>query len=156
MTLKKRNNNMTDFKLTSEDIDCIKVFEGLRLTAYKAAASERYYSIGYGHYGRDVKRGMRITQEEATELLRRDLVKFEAGVNELGVCRTQGQYVALVDFAFNLGMGSLASSTLLKKIKANAPKDEIRAQFRRWVYCKGKVLRGLVRRREWEAERYFE
>lgn len=146
---------MTNFKLRDEDIDCIKQFEGLRLTAYKAVASEKYYSIGYGHYGRDVAKGMTITEAKAKELLARDLVSFEAGVNELGVCKTQGEYVALVDFAYNCGMKSLRTSTLLKYIKGNTTQLLIARQFMVWVRSGGKVLNGLVKRRQWEAERYI-
>jgi len=142
--------------MTSSDIliSKLKEFEGLRLTAYKPVATERHYTIGYGHYGASVKRGMKITEAEAENLLRRDLVRFEAGVNELNVCKTQGQFDALVDFTFNLGMAALQGSTLLKKIKANAPTSEIQAQFKRWVYSGKTVLKGLVRRREWEAQRW--
>ena len=63
---------------------------------------------------------------------------------------------ALVDFAYNLGVGSLRSSTLLRKIKEGASTEDIQAEFRRWVYANGKVLKGLVKRREWEASRWAE
>lgn len=136
-------------------IERIKDFEGFTSKPYKADKSEQYLTIGYGHYGADVKAGMTVTKEQATQLLHRDLATSEAFVNKLGVCKTQGQFDALVDFAYNLGTGSLASSTLLKRIKARASEKEIRLQFLRWVYCGGKVLPGLVKRRNWEANRFF-
>lgn len=145
---------MTRYELTDTDIDNIKRFEGLSLTAYKADASEKFYTIGFGHYGRDVRKGQKITEAQAVELLRKDLVAFEAGVNELGVCRSHDEYVALVDFAYNLGMNALRGSTLLKYIRQGKTQLLIIREFMRWVHCGGKVLQGLVKRRKWEAERY--
>lgn len=137
-------------------IDALKQFEGLRLRAYKAVKTERYYTIGYGHYGSDVMPGAVITEPEAERLLRLDLQKAERYVNSLGVCRTQGQYDALVDFSFNCGISALAKSTLLKKIRAGAKTADIQAEFRRWNKSGGKVLPGLTKRREWEAKRWAE
>lgn len=137
-------------------IEKLKEFEGFSAKAYKADRSEKYLTIGYGHYGKDVKSGMTVTREQATELLKKDLGTAENYIGRLGVCKTQGQFDALVDFAYNLGCGSLAGSTLLKRIKAKAGEAEIRAQFAKWVYCGGKKLQGLVRRRTWEADRYFD
>lgn len=94
--------------------------------------------------------------EVGTALLRDDLAKAGEGVNALGVCKTQGQYDALTDFTFNLGLGQLKRSTLLKHIKHSAPTRLIQAEFRKWVYAGGKVMPGLVTRRNWEAERFVE
>ena len=63
----------------------IKEFEGLSLKAYKPVKTERYYTIGYGHYGSDVKANQVITEKDAESLLRKDLEKVEAYVNGLGV-----------------------------------------------------------------------
>lgn len=147
---------MTHYQLTKFDIDCIKQFEGFRSKAYKPVPSEKYYTIGYGHYGADVKQGMTITEKRAEELLTKDISKFQSFVNNLGVCTTYPQFAALVDFAFNLGTSALGTSTLLKKIKAGATEKEIRHQFSRWVYSNGTKLPGLVKRRQWEANRYFQ
>lgn len=146
---------MTQYQLIQSDIDCIKQFEGLRTKAYKPVPSEKYYTIGYGHYGADVKPSMVISEQRAEELLRQDIAKFQSYVNNLGVCTTYPQFAALVDFAFNLGETKLQKSTLLKKIKAGAKESEIRYEFSRWVYSNGKKLAGLVKRREWEADTYF-
>ena len=64
-------------KINQEGIDLIKSFEGLRLEAYKALPTEKEYTIGYGHYGSDVKKGMVISQARAEELLKKDLERFE-------------------------------------------------------------------------------
>ncbi|MCD8266220.1 MAG: lysozyme, partial [Prevotellaceae bacterium] len=71
-------------------------------------------------------------------------------------CQTQGQVDALTDFVFNLGIGNLKGSTLLKYITLGKPTADIQKEFERWVYCKGKKLGGLVTRRAWEARRWAE
>lgn len=132
-------------------IEKIKEFEGLKLESYKCPSG--VWTIGYGHT-RGVKKGQKITEAQAAELLVGDLLPVEQYVDALKVCRTQGQFDALVDFAFNLGTGALQRSTLLAKVRCGAPDKEIQAEFRRWVYAGGKVLDGLVKRREWEAHRW--
>ena len=135
-------------------IEKIKAFEGLRLEAYRDAAG--VLTIGYGHTGSDIREGDRISEYWASELLRNDLGATEAAVRRLHVARTQGQFDALVSFAFNLGIERLQGSTLLKVIRKGGSHRQIRHEFRRWVYAGGKKLRGLEERRAWEAERFFE
>ena len=137
-------------------IQKLKGFEGLRLVAYKPTKAERWYTIGYGHSAGDVRAGMRITKEKAEELLRRDLFFVERFVNGIPKVQTQGQFDALVSFAYNVGVGKLKASTLLKKIMHDAPKTEIQKEFLRWATSGGKRLAGLVKRRSWEAERWAE
>ena len=88
-------------------IELIKRFEGCRLTAYKPIEAERYYTIGYGHYGPDIYDGMKITQAQADALLIEDLKKFEDAVRKTNLALTQNQFDALVSFAYNCGAGSL-------------------------------------------------
>lgn len=137
-------------------VEALKRFEGLRTTAYKDAAG--VCTIGYGHI-EGVKRGDKVTEGEAERLLRRDLARFEAFVDGLGVTSRQHCFDALVSFAFNVGCGALEGSTLLKKIRSCAPDAEVRAEFMRWVYAtvagRKRKLPGLVKRRKWEADRYF-
>ena len=133
----------------------IKEFEGLSLKAYKPVKTERYYTIGYGHYGSDVKANQVITEKQAENLLKKDLEKFEAYVNKLDVCKRQGQFDSLVSFSFNLGTAALGRSTLLKYIRANKAEQYIRGEFAKWVNSGGVPLRGLKRRRQWEADRYY-
>ena len=135
-------------------IEQIKVFEGLRLEAYRDAAG--VLTIGYGHTGSDISEGDRISEYWAQELLRNDLGATEAAVRRLHVARTQGQFDALVSFVFNLGIQRLQRSTLLKVIREGGSHHRIRQEFKRWVYAGGKKLRGLERRREWESRRFFE
>jgi len=132
----------------------IKEFEGVKLTAYKPVSTEKYWTIGYGHYGSDVKKGQKITLQKAEELLLGDLKKFADYVNTVPGITKQGQFDAVVDFCFNLGISSFAHSTLRKYIVAKKSDKLIQAQFQRWVYS-GKVkLKGLVKRRAWEAMRW--
>ena len=127
--------------------------EGCRLEAYKDAAGVP--TIGYGHT-KNVRMGDRITQYWAKEMLREDIEEVEWQVKELNVARTEGQLDALVSFAFNLGIGRLTRSTLLKVIRNGGSKAQITKEFKKWVYADGKQLPGLVKRREWEAKRFFE
>ena len=135
-------------------LKALKGFEGLSLTAYEDAAG--VLTIGYGHTGKDVRAGDRISEYWATELLRQDLRTAELAVNKLEVARTQGQFDALVSFVYNLGIGRLSSSTLLKVIRRGGSKKAITREFKRWVYAGGRKLKGLERRRAWEAKRFFE
>jgi lysozyme len=128
-------------------------FEGLRLKAYKDAAGVP--TIGYGHT-HNVRMGDRITSWYAKDLLSEDIAYFEDEVRKLNVVRTEGQLDALVSFSFNLGIDRLKKSTLLKVIREGGSKSQIKREFKRWVYADGKKLRGLERRREWEAKRFFE
>ena len=146
---------MTNFKLQQSDINQIKKFEGLSLRAYKPVPTERFYTIGYGHYGADVKANQVITEKEAESLLRKDLEKFEDYVNNLNVCKRYSEFASLTDFAFNLGTAALGRSTLLKYIRAKKPEQYIREEFGKWVNSKGMRLKGLVIRRQWEADRFY-
>ena len=127
-------------------------FEGCKLTAYRCPAG--VWTIGVGHT-RGVKQGQKITEAQAISLLKGDLLPCENYVNNLGVCKTQGQFDALVDFCFNLGTGALGRSTLLKFIRQGKAEQYIRGEFAKWVKSGGKTLAGLVKRRAWEADRYL-
>lgn len=134
-------------RISQKGIDLIKRFEGLRLNAYRCPAN--VWTIGYGHTV-GVKSGDKITGARAEELLRDDLQIYERGVEacvktEIG----QNQFDALVSFAFNLGVGALQKSTLIKKLNMD---DHIGAagEFPKWCKAGGKVLDGLVKRREAE------
>jgi lysozyme len=131
----------------------LMVFEGLRLQAYVDAAGVP--TIGYGHTY-NVRMGDRISAWYARDLLKDDIAYFEAKVKQLDVARTEGQLDALVSFAFNLGIGRLKKSTLLKCIRQQEPADVIMKEWRRWNKAGGKVLAGLVTRRQWEMLRFFQ
>jgi lysozyme len=132
----------------------IKAHEGKRLVAYRCPAG--VWTIGYGHTSAagapEVKPGMRISQIEADAILARDLEAFEKGVRSLvkGPL-TQGQFDALVSFTFNVGLGALKRSTLLKRLNAGQHKA-VPAELMKWTRAGGRELPGLVRRRRDEAE----
>ena len=89
--------------------------------------------------------------------LKGDIAEAERQVKELNIATTEGQLDALVSFVFNLGIGRLKASTLLKVIREGGSKAQIAREFKKWVYAGGgKRLRGLEKRREWEAKRFFE
>lgn len=144
------------FRASKLLIQKLKEFEGLSLVAYKPTKAERWWTIGYGHSAGDVKEEMIITEEEAEELLKRDLFFVEKFINGIPKVRTQGQFDALVSFTYNVGVGNLKKSTLLKKIMHDAPTAEIQREFMKWVKSGGKQLAGLVKRRRWESERWVE
>lgn len=139
-------------KTSDNGIEFIKKHEGLRLKAYLCPSGKP--TIGYGHT-KGVKLGDVITEEEAEQLLREDLIVVENEINRHNLNLNQNQFDALVSFVYNVGIGNFRSSTLLKKIKANPNDESIANEFKRWVYSNGKRLPGLVKRREEEAELYF-
>ena len=128
----------------------LKEFEGCELTAYIDPVG--ILTIGYGSTGPHVKRGLTITQAEAERLLLADLDRFEQAVERMvGVPLTQNQFDALVSFCYNVGTGSLHSSTLLRKLLAG-DYEGAQGQFARWNRAGGKEMAGLTRRRAAEAE----
>lgn len=140
--------------MTNKGLDLIKNFEGCRLKAYKPVALEKYWTIGWGHYGPDVKEGMTITQQEADNLLKLDVKAYENEVNK--TCKylklNQNQFDALVSFTFNCGAGNLLRLTANK----TRNKDEIAEHIE--AYNKGAggvVLPGLVKRRAAEKALYL-
>ena len=131
----------------------LKEFEGLRKEAYLDAAGVP--TIGYGHT-QGVRMGDVISEYWAEMFLKADLYDVEKQVDSLGMKLNQPQFDALVSFAFNLGFYKLKTSTLLKTIREGGSMHAIKKEFRRWVYAGGKVQPGLVKRREWEARRFFD
>ena len=135
-------------QISNKGLDLIKFYEGLELEAYKCAAG--VLTIGYG-WTHDVKEGDTITEERAEELLREGIVQYENAVDDLvDVPLEQHQFDALVSWVYNLGKANLAASTLLKKVNAQEY-DEVPEQIKRWNKAGGKVLEGLIKRRESEA-----
>ncbi len=137
-------------------------WEGFRLRAYRDAAGK--LTIGVGHLltrselasgklylqGAALRYASGLTKPHVMELLSQDLKEVEAAVNDgVEVDLSQNQFDALVSFCFNVGAGAFLNSTLLKKLNQGAY-EEVPAQLRRWVHCNGKVMPGLVSRREQE------
>lgn len=143
-------------KTSKAGADSIKSREGLRLKAYPdPATGGEPWTIGVGHTGPDVYPGMVISADQADDMLRRDLEKFERGIERLvTVPLTQNQFDALVSLTFNIGLGNFGGSTLLRKLNArdyNGAADEIL----RWNRAAGKVMPGLTRRREAERNQFL-
>lgn len=146
-------------KVSQKGLDLIKRFEGLELKPYKCPAG--IPTIGYGNTyypsGSKVKlTDPVITKEKAEELLKFLLGSYEKSVDSF--CRddiNQNQFDALVSFAYNCGVNNLKSSTLLKKVNANPQDVTIRNEFMKWNKTGGRVLAGLTKRRQAEADLYF-
>ena len=130
-------------------LDLIKHFEGCELYAYKCPAG--VWTIGYGHT-KGVEPGMQITDEDAHNMLVEELVEYESYINKLvTVGLNQNQFDAMVSWVYNLGSANLQASTLLKVLNAGQY-GEVPAQMLRWNKAGGKVLEGLTRRRQAEAD----
>ena len=135
-------------QVTPTGLELIKRFEGFSATPYRCPAG--YLTIGFGHVMQPGEDFSLISQEEAEALLARD-----ARDAEDAVCRfieaplSEGQFDALVSFTFNLGAGALQRSTLRRKLKRHEYLAAS-AEFPRWVYAGGRILPGLVARRQAE------
>lgn len=142
-------------RTSDKGIALIKKYEGCKLTAYKPVSTEKYYTIGYGHYSKNVKQGQTITQAKADELLVEDLRTTEKVVNDLHINFKQQQFDALVSWIFNLGAGNFAVSTFKRKIVNGNADEAIAEEIVKWVNAGGRPLLGLKRRRVDEANMWL-
>lgn len=127
-------------------------FEGCRLEAYQDQGG--VWTIGYGHT-MGVKRGDKCTLLEAQGYLIHDLQEAEHVVQHyVSVPLNQGEFDALVDFVFNLGMYEFINSTLLKLLNKGDYAGAAN-QFDLWDRCGGEVVAGLLRRREAERQEFL-
>lgn len=137
-------------KMTSRGLALVKEFEGFRPTWYRCPAG--VLTVGYGHTG-PLPAGVRapLTEAQASALLSDRLAReFEPGVRAaVKVPLTDGQYSALVSFAYNVGLGNLKKSTLLRKVNGG-DFEGAAAEFGKWTRGGGRALPGLVRRRRAE------
>jgi lysozyme len=146
-------------KASNNCIDLIKQFESFRSKPYLCPANVP--TIGYGSTryadGRKISlTDLLMSEEQAIELLRKTLSQYELAVDAYCVDSiNQNQFDALVDFAYNCGNGNLKYSTLLKKVNRNPNDITIADEFLKWNKGNGKVLKGLVARRQAEANLYF-
>jgi lysozyme len=143
-------------KVSDKGIKLLHQFEGCKLTAYLCPA--KVWTIGYGNTfyldGKPVQEGDTITQDEAQDLFKNILVNFEnCVVKALGKTKVnQNQFDALVSLSYNIGCGNFRKSSVLRLTVANPNDPAIPNAFLMWNKIKGKVSRGLTRRREAEAE----
>lgn len=134
--------------INSAGLALIKEYEGLRLEPYKDTGC--IWTCGFGHT-KGVTEHTHCTPEIAEAWLESDLQEAEEAVSHLVSVRlTDNQFAALVSFAFNLGRGALAKSTLLKKLNEGGY-ELVPACIKSWVFDNGKLIPGLVRRRNAEA-----
>jgi lysozyme len=131
-------------------------FEGCDLTSYPDPGTRGApYTCGWGHTGKDVTKGMTITQAQADAWLKSDLNNAAMTVNAtVKVPLTQNQFDALCDFVFNVGAGNFIASTLLRLLNAGNYADSA-VQFDRWNLAAGNVLQGLVKRRIAERQLFM-
>ncbi len=131
----------------------IKYWEGCRLTAYKPVKGEKYWTIGWGHYGPDVKQGRTITQAQADAMLKRDLIGYENNVMKFHAKYhwNQNEFDALVSFAYNTGS--------IDKLVKNGKRSRVEIAEKILEYNKGaggKELEGLKKRRQAEWELFLQ
>lgn len=136
-------------------MDFIEAWEGCRLQAYKCPAG--IWTIGVGHT-KDVTEHDEITYEQARELLRQDVEEVKRGLAPfVNVHVTEGQFVALVSLAFNVGVSYVVHQCpkLMRAVNAGDDEEEAARQFLDVNKANGKVLPGLTRRRQAEAKLYL-
>lgn len=141
---------------TTQALNLCKVFEGFSAKPYLCPAN--VWTIGYGstYYenGRKVTpNDLPVTKERAEELLRYEIAHtYLPGVLRYcpNLAAHPGPLNAAVDFVYNLGVGRLQTSTLRRRLVAE-DWDEARSELRKWVRGGGRILPGLVKRREAEC-----
>ena len=157
-------------KVSAELIKLVKHHEGVRTRPYRCPAL--LWTVGVGHVidpthttvKFDERRNLpipegwdrQLTMGEVDALLAQDLARFERGVARLcpSAVNHQGQFDALVSFAFNVGLGNLQRSSL--RMKHNRGEFEDAAdEFMKWSKAGGKILKGLVNRRLDEQRLYL-
>ena len=136
-------DSTADKNISSNGVVLIKSFEGFSRVACKALPTEKYLTIGYGHYGKDVKPNQTITEAEAVKLLVKDLRGFVAKVNKYNrqYGFTQNEFDALVSFCYNVGnIDGLTKN-------GTRTKAQIADRFLAYSYSGGKFIKGLYNRR---------
>jgi len=146
-------------EISNECLNLVKQFEGFFSKPYLCPANVP--TIGYGSIlyenGKKVTlQDAPISEQRALELMRWELNKKAIEVDAMtSDAVNQYQFDALVSFAYNCGSNALKGSTLLKRVNENPNNLTIRTAFLMWVKADGKTLKGLVNRRNAEADLYF-
>ena len=138
-------------KISENGLNLIIAFEGFCPKATKAVKTEKYYTIGYGHYGKDVDENQTITKDEALLLLKKDMKRFETKVMKYDYCYnfTQNEFDALVSFAYNVGNIDQLTA------KGTRTKEEIADAMLLYIKSGGNVLDGLRKRRIRERDLFL-
>lgn len=146
-------------KISQKGLDLIKKFEGFSAKPYLCPAGVP--TIGYGatYYTNGTKVTMNdepISEEWAEQLLSNMVRTYEKGVNSLVVPHiSQNKFDALVSFAYNVGITNFRKSNLLRLLNKNPDNPLLTNEFMKWVRGGGKVINGLVKRRQIESQLYF-
>ena len=144
-------------KLSQNGYKFISAFEGVKNNAYQDQRG--IWTIGIGFIqvnGHPVNEGMTMTNEQIQSTFLAQIATYESAVNQHVISKiNQNQFDALVSFAYNLGVGSLLQSTLLKKVNANPNDTTITQEFEKWDHAGVVISQGLLRRRTAEAALYF-
>lgn len=138
-------------KISENGLKLIIDFEGFCPKATKVVKTEKYYTIGYGHYGKDVDENQSITKEQALSLLKKDIKRFETKVMKYNDCYnfTQNEFDALVSFSYNVGNIDQLTA------KGTRTKKEIADAMLLYIKSGGNVLNGLRKRRNKERELFL-
>jgi len=144
-------------KINAAGLDLIRRWEGLRLTAYQDSVG--VWTIGYGHTAEAgppaPKAGMKITEKEADDILKRDLGQYERAVTKaISVASTSNQFAAMTSLCFNIGPTNFAKSSVVRRMNEGNAKAAADA-FLLWNKAGGKVLKGLTARREDEKKLFL-
>lgn len=134
--------------ISKNGVDFIKGFESFRPTPYKAVSTEKYLTIGYGHYGPDVTPDMVLTEQQASDLFAKDIGSYcRAVANAVTYDKcTQAMFDMMTSLCYNIGTGAFAKSSVASRLNAGDVKGSADA-FMMWTKSGGVVLDGLVRRR---------
>lgn len=139
-------------QLSDAGLQAIEQREGFSAVPYW---DHKGYSIGYGHLMKLGENYTSITQDQAAQLLQQDAaIAVRAVNNSVKVALTQNQFDALVSFAFNVGAGAFASSTLVRQLNQGDYTD-VGDQLARWNQASGQVSSALVARRQSEAQQFY-
>lgn len=151
---------MKSTKVSQKGLSLLKEFEGISFKPYLCPAGIPTISIGCTYYPDGTKVKMSdpiISEARATEIFLNVIKHFENSVDSFTRDDiSQNMFDALVSFSYNLGANALKNSTLLKKINLNPADPNIKKEFLRWNKSNGKILPGLTRRRQAEADLYFQ
>lgn len=138
---------MSNRNISDNGLHFTAAFEQFRGTAYRATPAEKYLTIGYGHYGSDVKEGQKITEGQALILLNRDMAAAVKAVDAVAhPSLTQAQFDAVVDLVFNAGAGVIASTTGTGQALRAGDAKTLRAKLALFINQNGKPVLGLRRR----------
>lgn len=138
--------------------ELIKQFEGLQLRAYKPLPSEKYFTIGYGHYSPNIKKGQVITLQQAEDFLHEDVGRIACLLDMDSTNLEQHQFDALLSLIYNIGWFSYRYSMTRETVKNMHQKSSPLKVARRillWVRADGKILLGLEKRRVMEANHFL-